>query len=139
MLPDRLAHLLADLGRGVQRGHGVLEDHRELLAAVFAHFLLRLFDDVLALIHYRALFDRCGRLVVEAHEGLYAYAAGNQQLVVAGIPEHATVWLYDALGKLIAMENTSHYMRTYTLPSSGVYFVRVNNEQGQRILRVIIK
>ncbi|MCR5532635.1 MAG: T9SS type A sorting domain-containing protein [Paludibacteraceae bacterium] len=75
----------------------------------------------------------------EAHEGLYAYAAGNQQLVVAGIPEHATVWLYDALGKLIAMENTSHYMRTYTLPSSGVYFVRVNNEQGQRILRVIIK
>lgn len=75
----------------------------------------------------------------EAHEGLYAYATGNQQLVVAGIPEHATVWLYDALGKLIAMENTSHYMRTYTLPSSGVYFVRVNNEQGQRILRVIIK
>ena len=70
---------------------------------------------------------------------LYAYAEGSQKLVVAGLPEQATVWIYDALGHLLAHEETINYMRTYTLPCAGVYFVRVNSAGGQQTLRTIVK
>ena len=73
------------------------------------------------------------------HEGVYAYSNYPQQLVVAGLPEKATVWIYDALGHLVAYERTNNYMRTYSLPTTGVYFVRVMNEEGQRTLRTIVK
>ena len=72
------------------------------------------------------------------HEGLYAYANGSQ-LVVVGLPEQASVWIYDAVGHLIASEATVNYMRTYTMPAQGVYFVRVNSAAGQQTLRTIVK
>ena len=72
------------------------------------------------------------------HEGLYAYANGSQ-LVVVGLPEQASVWIYDAVGHLIASEATINYMRTYTMPAQGVYFVRVNSAAGQQTLRTIVK
>lgn len=72
------------------------------------------------------------------HEGLYAYANGLQ-LVVVGLPEQASVWIYDAVGHLIASEATVNYMRTYTMPAQGVYFVRVHSAAGQQTLRTIVK
>ena len=72
------------------------------------------------------------------HEGLYAYANGSQ-LVVVGLPEQASVWIYDAVGHLIASEATVNYMRTYTMPAQGVYFVRVNSAAGQQTLRTVVK
>ena len=71
--------------------------------------------------------------------GLYAYASGSQKLTVVGLPEKATIWIYDALGRLIINEDTSNYMRTYDVQGTGVYFVRVNSAGGQQTLRTIVK
>ena len=71
--------------------------------------------------------------------GLYAYASGSQKLTVVGLPEKATIWIYDALGRLIINEDTSNYMRTYDVQGTGVYFVRVNGISGQQTLRTIVK
>ena len=83
--PDRLGHLLAHREQRVERGHRVLEDHRDALTADLLELLLRAADQLRTLQAHRALHltrghrdepdDRAGgdrlarpRLAHEAHD-----------------------------------------------------------------------
>ncbi len=59
---DRFADLVADGEQRIERGHRVLQDHGDALAAHAAHFRLRLVEKVLAFEHHAATDDaRRGR------------------------------------------------------------------------------
>ena len=63
---ERLDELGADLHEGIQRGHGILENHGNALAADFAQFFLGHFKQVLAIEKRAAAVDAAGRLGDEA-------------------------------------------------------------------------
>ena len=74
-----LGELTADLYDGVQAGHGVLEDHGDLVAADLVELLLRDLQQILAVIDdLTALGDGVGGL--DAHDGL-----GSNGLAGAGL------------------------------------------------------
>ena len=56
--PDRLDDLLADPVDRVQRGHRVLEDHPELVAAVVLHLGVRDLEEIGSLVEHLALEAR---------------------------------------------------------------------------------
>src|SRR5262249_25477386 len=66
--PDRLGDLLADREDGVQRGHRLLEDHRDLFAADLPHLRGGQAEEVLAVVDDLALHDAAGRLRDEPHD-----------------------------------------------------------------------
>ena len=55
--PDRLGDLVADREQRVQRGHRVLQDHRDPLAADVAHLGVGFLDQILALEQHPAADD----------------------------------------------------------------------------------
>ena len=55
--PDRLGHLVADGEQRVQRGHGILQDHGDALAAHAAHLGVGFLQQVLALEQHPAAGD----------------------------------------------------------------------------------
>ena len=68
MRADRLADLVADREQRVQRGHRVLQDHRDPPAAHLLHLLIGFLQQILALEHHPAADDaRGGRQ--HAHDG----------------------------------------------------------------------
>ena len=81
---DRLADLVADPQHRVERGHRLLEDHRDLVAADGAHRVGRQAGEVLALEPDRAADDAAGRIGHEAQDGERRHA-----LAAAGFPDHA--------------------------------------------------
>ena len=64
-----LAYLPADGQHGVEGGHGVLEDHGDLVAADVGHLVVVVIEDVLAAEVDLALDDLAGRVGYEAHDG----------------------------------------------------------------------
>ena len=71
---NALAHLLAHAHGGIQAGHGVLEDHGELLAPVGLHLLVAELGEILALEQdFAALEAHWGR-GQQLHDGLHAHA-----------------------------------------------------------------
>jgi hypothetical protein len=60
VVEDRLADLIADLVDRVQRGHRVLEDHRDLRAADLLHLALVQLHHVAALVDHLARDDHVG-------------------------------------------------------------------------------
>ncbi len=62
--------LAADLHEGVQRGHRVLEDHRDPLAPDLAELLFRGAEEVDAVEHRGARVDAAGRLGDQAEQGV---------------------------------------------------------------------
>src|SRR5262249_49991828 len=66
--PDRLGDLLADREDRVQRGHRLLEDHRDLFAADLAHLRGREVQEVAPVVYDLALHDPSGRLRDEPHD-----------------------------------------------------------------------
>src|SRR5437867_8816165 len=66
--PDGLGNLLADREYRVQRGHRLLEDHRDLFAADLAHLGRGQLEEALAPVVDRALDDAAGGLRDQAHD-----------------------------------------------------------------------
>src|SRR5438876_4639217 len=66
--PDGLRDLLADGEDRIQRGHGLLEDHRDLFAADLPHLRGGQAEEVLAVVDDLALHDAPGRLRDEPHD-----------------------------------------------------------------------
>jgi hypothetical protein len=61
-------------------------------------------------------------------------------LVLSGITREADVYVYDMSGKLMSSSHTAgNSVWRATVPSQGVYFVRVNSAAGQQTLRTIVK
>ena len=69
-----------------------------------------------------------------------AYATTEHRTIyVNNLPEQAEVWVYDAVGRLLANERTSSYQRSYKVGQAGVYFVRVNSPAGVQTLQTIVE
>jgi hypothetical protein len=66
--PDRLRHLVADREERIERGHGVLQDHGDALAAYAAHVGVRLLQQVLTLEQHAAA-RHAGRWRQQAQDG----------------------------------------------------------------------
>jgi len=64
-----LAHLLTDLVDRVERRHGVLEDHGDVVTANVLHFLFTHIEQRLAAILHGAAVNLSGRHRDEAHDG----------------------------------------------------------------------
>ena len=80
---QRLKELLSHRGHGVERGHGVLEDHADLLAANLAQLPLAHLGHVAALVENLAAHD-LARLGQQADDG-----AGGGGLAATGLPHQA--------------------------------------------------
>ena len=70
---DGFPQLIADGKGGVQRGHGILKDDADPLAAKLPHLLLGILDDVLAVEENLATNDFAG-LHQNAHDGVGGHA-----------------------------------------------------------------
>ena len=69
MEAERFANLLSDGKDGVQAGHWLLENHRDVIAADAAHFALRLFHQVLTVVDDFAVDNFAGRRGNQAQDG----------------------------------------------------------------------
>ncbi len=82
---DRLDDLLADPVDRVQRGHRVLEDHPELVAAVVLHVAVRDVEQIGSLVEHLAL-EACVHAARQPHERHRGDALARARL--ADDPEH---------------------------------------------------
>ena len=82
--PDDLGDLLAHGDDRVQGGHGVLEDHRDALAAHVVHLFLAQFQKVPAVEPDSAVLDHGRRLLEHAQ-----YGPGDGRLARAGLAHQA--------------------------------------------------
>ena len=92
---DRLGDLVADLEHGVEAGHGVLEDHRDVVAAHLAHLVLAERQQVAPLEHDGPLDDLARRVGHQTHDG-----QGGHRLAGAGLADDAD--------RLVAVEAEAH-------------------------------
>ena len=83
MLDQRLGDLLADAHDRIERGHRLLEHHRDGVAADAAHLGFGK-PDQLAAVQPDAAFDPPGRVRHQAHDGERRHA-----LAAAGFADHA--------------------------------------------------
>ena len=67
---DDFGDLITDSHQGVQRGHGILEDHRDLLAADLTHILFGGFQQILAVQDDLTAQNLCGGIGQNAQYGL---------------------------------------------------------------------
>lgn len=74
-------------------------------------------------------------------DGSLSLIAINKTLVLSGLTNDANVYLYDMSGKLLRGERANGNTGVWraTVPTTGVYFVRVNSAAGQQTLRTIVK
>ena len=77
---ERLADLSTDGQHGVQRGHRVLEDHGDVVAAHLAHVVLLELEQVAAVEHHLAADDPAGRLRNQPHQRQRADALAATRL-----------------------------------------------------------
>ena len=69
MQADDFCDLVAHVVDGVKGGHGILEDHADLVAADVPHFVFALFENVLAVHVHLAAVNFAGRYRQEADDG----------------------------------------------------------------------
>src|SRR5262245_23521714 len=79
-----LRDLLAHREHGIERGHGLLEDHGDLLPPDLPHLVGGHVDEVLPAVDDLALHDLAGRLGDELH-----HAERRHRLAAAGLAHHA--------------------------------------------------
>src|SRR5258708_6342399 len=84
MQADGLRDLLAHREHGIQRGHRLLEDHRDLFATDLPHLRGGQAEEVLAVVDDLALHDASGRLRNEPH-----HAEGGDRLARARLADDA--------------------------------------------------
>src|SRR5256886_330322 len=80
MQPDRLADLIANRENRIQRGHRLLKDHGDLVAANLTHLLVVEFEEIAPLIENFATDDAFGRRGYEAHDGKRSHALAAARL-----------------------------------------------------------
>ena len=73
-------------------------------------------------------------------DGALSLVTLGRTLVLSGLSTASDVYVYDMSGKLLKSEraDASSVWRA-NVPATGVYFVRVNNANGQQTLRAIVK
>ena len=101
--PDRLGHLVADGEQRVERGHRVLQDHGDALAAHAAHLGVGFLEQVLALEQHPAAGDAGGRRQ-EAQDG-------ERQRALAG------AGLADDAQRLAGVDATATHRRRRARPA----------------------
>lgn len=74
-------------------------------------------------------------------DGELSLVAVERTLVLSGLSSDAYIYVYDMSGKLLTGERAKgdHGVWRTTVPTAGVYFVRVNSTAGQQTLRTIVK
>ena len=77
------------------------------------------------------IYDTTGEGIDYAISNIKLYG-DNGQIVVEG-SEGATVRLYDAVGRMIAMRRDEFGRLTFDVPASGVYLVKVGEHPARRI------
>ncbi len=68
MQPQRLADLVADRQHRIERGHRLLKDHRNIVAADIAHFVFVELRQILPVQCDRAADDLSGRIGDQPHD-----------------------------------------------------------------------
>ena len=81
---DRLGDLVADREERIERGHRLLEDHGDLVAADRLHLLLLEIEQVAALEAHGAADDAARRIGNQPQ-----HREGRHALAAAGLPHHA--------------------------------------------------
>lgn len=74
-------------------------------------------------------------------DGQLSLIAIDKTLILSGLTDDANVYVYDMSGKLLRGERANGNTGVWraTVPTTGVYFVRVNSAAGQQTLRTIVK
>ena len=70
--------------------------------------------------------------------GIWATTQDNQ-IVINGLTKDLQLWIYDATGKLLHADHTTNYQHSYSVPTSGVYFVRVNGKTEAQTIKVVVE
>ena len=106
MQDERLGDLPADPHDRIERGHRLLEHHRDGVAADVAHDRLGQADE-LAAVEPHAAFDPPGRLGDEAHDGergdalaAAGFADHAEDLAARQGPAHVVDGTHDAVGRV---------------------------------------
>lgn len=63
----------------------------------------------------------------------------DHTIFVNGLLSNAQLWIYDATGKLLHADHTTNYQHSYSVPTSGVYFVRVNGQAEAQTIKVVVE
>jgi hypothetical protein len=71
-------------------------------------------------------------------QGIWATTQDNQ-IVINGLTKDLQLWIYDATGKLLHADHTTNYQHSYSVPTSGVYFVRVNGKTEAQTIKVVVE
>ena len=77
--------------------------------------------------------------ITEGRDGQVYVTSHQRTLYVNNLPQQARVWVYDAVGKLLVNETTNVYQRAYHLGQAGVYFVRVQSQNGCETLQAVVE
>lgn len=70
--------------------------------------------------------------------GIWATTQDNQ-IIINGLAKDLQLWIYDATGKLLHADHTTNYQHSYSVPTSGVYFVRVNGQAKAQTIKVVVE
>ena len=70
--------------------------------------------------------------------GIWATTQDNQ-IIINGLAKDLQLWIYDATGKLLHADHTTNYQHSYSVPTSGVYFVRVNGQAEAQTIKVVVE
>jgi hypothetical protein len=102
---DRLADLVADGEDRIERGHRLLKDHRDLVAADFAHLLVVELQEIAPAIDNFTADDFSRRRLNEAHDRQRSHALAATRLTdqtesfaLADLEAHAVDGAHFALG-----------------------------------------
>ncbi|MNI33701.1 hypothetical protein D3C73_876610 [compost metagenome] len=81
---QNLADLPLDRVQRIERGHRLLEDHRDVVAAHMAQFRFRCLQEILALKQYFARGVACGRIGQKLQDGI-----GRDRFAGAGFADQS--------------------------------------------------
>ena len=63
----------------------------------------------------------------------------NQQIIVNGLENNTQLWIYDAAGKLVQMDNTQYYQHRYSVPQVGTYFIALQKGTTKQTIKVVVE
>jgi hypothetical protein len=63
----------------------------------------------------------------------------NKTITINDLLSNSNVWVYDATGKLLHADHTTNYQHSYSVPTSGVYFVRVNGKTEAQTIKIVVE
>ena len=63
----------------------------------------------------------------------------DHTLLLSGVPQGSSIYVYDMSGKMVAGERTAVANMRLTVPTDGVYNVRIVSPEGNQTLRAIVK